>query len=183
MIEGGTPAGFVPPGPTGDPPGTTGTTGVTVDDPPPIPLPPPPPPVKVVPGTFVVVGALVVTWKEPETPPIVTVAVDAVEKALLETSLTLTVSPLFTVQEEVTNAPPFTLYSPPATLMTAGALMPETVMGAEVVSVESSALEADANAKAFGTVSVTAAKAKSENCVDWNTQSPAPLTVQLARKA
>src|SRR5260221_14732636 len=75
----------------------------------------------------VVLGAAVVTAKLPETPDTVSVAVVVVEKLADEVCRRATVLPLTTEPGAVVNAPPFTLYEPPATEIGTATLMPVIV--------------------------------------------------------
>jgi len=92
------------------------------------PPPPPPPPLE---GGV----ALVVDVNVPDTPPTVSVVVVSVEGAEAAVCLTHTVCPLLIVPgvvENVSSAPQPIENSPLTTLILAGLLMPEMVMGLEV---------------------------------------------------
>ncbi len=114
-----------------------------------------------------------------DTHPIVRVVFVLVEKPAADVACSVTISHALTDPATVVNVPPLILYAPPTTEMAVGPVIPETVMGLDVYTVESSVPVIAVKLKAFGTVSAGAAKAKRDNWLVVNMQFPAPVTTQL----
>jgi hypothetical protein len=146
----------------------------SIDDPPPPPGPPPPPP------PLLAVDLVVVT-KVPITHPIISVALLEVEYDGDDTSLTTIVSPEFVVPVSVVKAALLILYSPPTIEIVDAAVIPKTVIGADVYGVESSALVTAEKLNASGIVSVGGANAKSESWFVVNIQAHTGVMIQVPK--
>jgi hypothetical protein len=108
-------------------------------------------------------AASVVAQNEPVTPPTVSVAQVCVPLLADEVRPTLTVFPLATVDAALPKGPPLTEYVPPATLIGAGALIPEIVAPTDVMVVFSATPVCAGKLNASGVVSMPAARVVAQN--------------------